>query len=73
MVINLLVISGVVLVGIFNMDSENWIAGTGFFPGGMTGVGSLEIQNKFTAILYNYMIILIDYKSLYYIHLNNYS
>lgn len=37
-VINLLVISGVVLVGIFNMDSENWIAGTGFFPGGISGV-----------------------------------
>ncbi|GIX74973.1 putative cationic amino acid transporter [Caerostris extrusa] len=38
-VVNLLVICGTVVVGIFHMDSENWIAGLGFFPGGVTGIG----------------------------------
>ncbi|XP_076320579.1 cationic amino acid transporter 2-like [Tachypleus tridentatus] len=36
--INLLVITGVILVGMFNMDAENWIARAGFFPFGLGGV-----------------------------------
>ncbi|XP_013792938.1 high affinity cationic amino acid transporter 1-like, partial [Limulus polyphemus] len=36
--INLLVITGVILVGMFNMDAENWITGAGFFQFGLGGL-----------------------------------
>ncbi|XP_076358295.1 high affinity cationic amino acid transporter 1-like isoform X1 [Tachypleus tridentatus] len=38
--VNFLVIIGMVLVGMFNLDSENWTAGSGFFPHGVGGVFS---------------------------------
>ncbi|GFT93969.1 probable cationic amino acid transporter [Trichonephila clavipes] len=60
-IINLLVICGTVVIGIFNMDSENWIAGMGFFPGGISGVSihceQFEKMNEFDI---NRPIILID-------------
>ncbi|XP_076306668.1 high affinity cationic amino acid transporter 1-like [Tachypleus tridentatus] len=36
--VDLLILVGIVLVGLFNMDSKNWTAGTGFFPHGVSGV-----------------------------------
>ncbi|XP_013773612.1 probable cationic amino acid transporter, partial [Limulus polyphemus] len=38
MFVDFLVVVGIVLVGLFNMDSKNWTAGTGFFPFGVSGV-----------------------------------
>ncbi|KAG8188520.1 hypothetical protein JTE90_004759 [Oedothorax gibbosus] len=56
-VINLLVISGTVAIGIFNMDSENWIAGLGFFPGGLSGMFSAASLCYFAFVGYDVMAI----------------
>ncbi|XP_054720929.1 cationic amino acid transporter 2-like [Uloborus diversus] len=56
-IVNLLVISGVVLVGIFSMDSENWIAGTGFFPGGISGIFSAASLCYFAFVGYDIIAI----------------
>ncbi|GFT29401.1 cationic amino acid transporter 2, partial [Nephila pilipes] len=56
-VINLLVISGTVVIGIFNMDSENWIAGLGFFPGGVGGIFSAASLCYFAFVGYDVIAI----------------
>ncbi|XP_035221174.1 probable cationic amino acid transporter [Stegodyphus dumicola] len=56
-VINLLLICGMILVGIFNMDSENWIAGPGFFPGRVTGVFSAASMCYFAFVGYDIIAI----------------
>ncbi|CAL1290828.1 unnamed protein product [Larinioides sclopetarius] len=56
-VINLLVISGTVVIGIFNMDSENWIAGLGFFPGGVAGIFSAASLCYFAFVGYDIIAI----------------
>ncbi|GFQ84975.1 high affinity cationic amino acid transporter 1 [Trichonephila clavata] len=56
-VINLLVICGTVVIGIFNMDSENWIAGLGFFPGGINGIFSAASLCYFAFVGYDVIAI----------------
>ncbi|XP_015912319.2 probable cationic amino acid transporter [Parasteatoda tepidariorum] len=56
-VVNLLVISGTVVVGIFNMDSENWIAGLGFFPNGISGIISASSLCFFAFVGYDILAI----------------
>ncbi|GIY09325.1 probable cationic amino acid transporter [Caerostris darwini] len=56
-VVNLLVICGTVVVGIFHMDSENWIAGLGFFPGGVTGIFSAASMCYFAFVGYDVIAI----------------